>query len=90
MKGKSLNPSPSSNFAKFRITFLVLKYVSFLASIISCNLSTQPFYFLPPVRLMLTPRVLGTCCCVLLLQVLYRMKKLIGGVKRAFSSGPSS
>jgi hypothetical protein len=40
--------------------------------------------------LTLTPRVLGTCCCVLLLQVLCRMKKLIGGVKRAFSSGPSS
>jgi hypothetical protein len=39
---------------------------------------------------MLTPRVLGTCCCVLLLQVLCRMKKLIGGVKRAFSSGQSS
>jgi hypothetical protein len=40
--------------------------------------------------LTLTPRVLGTCCCVLLLQVLCRMKKLIGGVKRAFSSSPSS
>jgi hypothetical protein len=40
--------------------------------------------------LMLTLRVLGTCCCVSLLQVLCRMKKLIGGVKRAFSSGPSS
>jgi hypothetical protein len=40
--------------------------------------------------LTLTPRVLGTCCCVLLLQVLSRMKKLIGGVKRAFSSGLSS
>jgi hypothetical protein len=39
---------------------------------------------------MLTPRELGTCCCVLLLQVLCRMKKLIGGVKRAFSFGPSS
>jgi hypothetical protein len=38
---------------------------------------------------MLTPRVLGTCS-VLLLQVLCRMKKLIGGVKGAFSSGPSS
>jgi hypothetical protein len=48
--------------------------------------------FLPPIRLtlMLTPRVLGSCYCVLLLQVLCRMKKLIGGVKRAFSSGPSS
>jgi hypothetical protein len=40
--------------------------------------------------LMLTPRVLGTSCCVLLLQVLCRMKKLIGGVKRVFSSDPSS
>jgi hypothetical protein len=40
--------------------------------------------------LMLTPRVLGTYCCVLLLQVLCRMKKLIGGVKQAFSSSPSS
>jgi hypothetical protein len=40
--------------------------------------------------LMLTPRVLGTYCFVLLLQVLCRMKKLIGGVKRAFSSSPSS
>jgi hypothetical protein len=38
----------------------------------------------------ITPRVLGTSCCVLLLQVLCRMKKLIGGVKRAFSSSPSS
>jgi hypothetical protein len=40
--------------------------------------------------LMLTPRVLGTSCCVLLLQVLCRMKKLIGGVNRAFSSSPYS
>jgi hypothetical protein len=39
---------------------------------------------------MLTPRVLGTSCYVLLLQVLCRVKKLIDGVKRAFSSGPSS
>jgi hypothetical protein len=46
--------------------------------------------FLPPVRLTLTltPRVLATC--VLLLQVLCRIKKLISGVKRVFSSGPSS
>jgi hypothetical protein len=40
--------------------------------------------------LMLTPRLLGTPCCVLLLQVLCRMKKLLSGVKRALSSGPSS
>jgi hypothetical protein len=40
--------------------------------------------------LTLTPRVLGTCCCVLLLQLLYKMKKLIGGVKQAFSSSASS
>jgi hypothetical protein len=40
--------------------------------------------------LTLTPRVLGTFCCVLLLQVLCRMKKLLSGVKRALSSGPSS
>jgi hypothetical protein len=40
--------------------------------------------------LMLTPRVLGTFCCVLLLQVLCRMKKLLSGVKQALSSGPSS
>jgi hypothetical protein len=54
------------------------------------SLFTAPC-FLPPVRLtlMLTPRVLGTCC-VLLLQVLCRMKKWIGGVKRVFTSGPSS
>jgi hypothetical protein len=39
---------------------------------------------------MLTPRVIGTSCCVLLLQVLCRMKKLLSGVKRALSSGPSS
>jgi hypothetical protein len=39
---------------------------------------------------MLTPRVLGTSCCVLLLQVLCRMKKLLSGVKRVLSSGPSS
>jgi hypothetical protein len=47
---------------------------------------------LPPIRLMLTltPRVLGTFYCVLFLQVLCRMKKLLGEVKRAFSSGPSS
>jgi hypothetical protein len=48
--------------------------------------------FLPPVRLTLTltPRVLGTSCCVLLLQVLCRIKKLFSGVKRALSSGLSS
>jgi hypothetical protein len=46
--------------------------------------------FLPPVQLTLTPRVLGTFCCVLFLQVLCMMKKLLGGVKRAFSSGLSS
>jgi hypothetical protein len=40
--------------------------------------------------LMLTPRVLGTSCCVLLLQVLCRMKKLLSGVKRELSSIPSS
>jgi hypothetical protein len=40
--------------------------------------------------LMLTPWVLGTICCVLFLHVLCRMKKLLGGVKRAFSSGPSN
>jgi hypothetical protein len=39
---------------------------------------------------MLTPRVLRTSCSVLLLQVLCRMKKLLSGVKRALSSGPSS
>jgi hypothetical protein len=39
---------------------------------------------------MLTPRVLGTFYCVLFLQVLCRMKKLLGGVKRAFSSSQSS
>jgi hypothetical protein len=40
--------------------------------------------------LTLTPMVLGTSCCVLLLQVLCRMKKLLSGVKRALSSSPSS
>jgi hypothetical protein len=40
--------------------------------------------------LTLTPRVLGTFCCVLFLQMLCRIKKLLGGVKRAFLSGPSS
>jgi hypothetical protein len=40
--------------------------------------------------LTLTPRMLGTSRCVLLLQVLCRMKKLLSGVKRALSSGPSS
>jgi hypothetical protein len=34
--------------------------------------------------------VLGTFYCLLFLHVLCRMKKLLGGVKRAFSSGPSS
>jgi hypothetical protein len=40
--------------------------------------------------LMLTPRALGTSRCVLLLQVLCMMKKLLSGVKQALSSGPSS
>jgi hypothetical protein len=39
---------------------------------------------------MLTLRVIGTSCCVLLLQVLCRMKKLLSGVKRVLSSGMSS
>jgi hypothetical protein len=43
MKGKSLNPSPSSKFAKFRVRVLVLRYGSLLESIIACNLSTQLF-----------------------------------------------
>jgi hypothetical protein len=38
---------------------------------------------------MLTPRVLGTSCCVLLLQVLCRMK-VLSGVKRVLLFGPSS
>jgi hypothetical protein len=38
---------------------------------------------------MLTPRELGAFFYVLFLQVLCRMKKLVGGVKRAFLSGPS-
>jgi hypothetical protein len=40
--------------------------------------------------LTLTPRVLGTSCCVLLLQVLCGIKKLLSGVKRGLLSGPSS
>jgi hypothetical protein len=40
--------------------------------------------------LTLTPMVLGTCCCMLLLQMLCRMKKLVGGVKRVFSSSLSN
>jgi hypothetical protein len=40
--------------------------------------------------LTLTPRVLATSCCVLLLQGLCRIKKLLSGVKRALSFGPSS
>jgi hypothetical protein len=40
--------------------------------------------------LTLTPRVLGTSCYVLLLQVLCRLKKLLSGVKQALSSGLSS
>jgi hypothetical protein len=40
--------------------------------------------------LTLTPRVLGTSCCVLFLLMLCRMKKLLSGVKRALSSGLSS
>jgi hypothetical protein len=39
---------------------------------------------------MLTPRVLGTSICVLLLQVSCRMKKLLSAVKRVLSSSPSS
>jgi hypothetical protein len=38
---------------------------------------------------MLTPRVLGTSYCVMLLQVLCRMKKIMSGVQRAHSSGQS-
>jgi hypothetical protein len=38
----------------------------------------------------LTPRVLGTSCCVLLLQVLCRTKKLLSGVKQVLSSDLSS
>jgi hypothetical protein len=34
--------------------------------------------------------VLGTSCCVLLLQVVCRIKKLLSGVKRALSSSLSS
>jgi hypothetical protein len=40
--------------------------------------------------LTLTPRVLGTSSCVLLLQVLCRLKKLLSGVKRVLSSSLSS
>jgi hypothetical protein len=40
--------------------------------------------------LTLTPMVLGTPCCVLLLQVLCRIKKLFSGVKQALSSGLSN
>jgi hypothetical protein len=40
--------------------------------------------------LTLTPRVLDTSCCVLLLEVLCRMKKFLSGLKRALSSGPSN
>jgi hypothetical protein len=40
--------------------------------------------------LRLTPRVLGTSYCVLLLQALCRMKKLLSGVKRVLLPGPSS
>jgi hypothetical protein len=40
--------------------------------------------------LTLTPRVLGTFYCVLFLQVMCRMKKLLGGVNWAFSSSPSN
>jgi hypothetical protein len=40
--------------------------------------------------LTLTPRVRGTSCCVLLLQVLCRMKKLLSGVKRVLLSVLSS
>jgi hypothetical protein len=48
--------------------------------------------FLTPIRLtlMLTPRVLGTFVCVLLLQVLCKMRRLQSGAKRALSSSPSS
>jgi hypothetical protein len=48
--------------------------------------------FLSPIQLTLTltPRVLGTSCGVLLLHVLCRVNKLLSGVKRALSSGPSS
>jgi hypothetical protein len=55
-------------------------------------ISVHNLCFFPPVciTLTLTPRVLGTCCRVLLLQVLCRMKKLTCGLKRAFSCSPSS
>jgi hypothetical protein len=47
---------------------------------------------LTPIRptLMLTPRVLGTSCYVLLLHVLCRMKKFLSGVKRVLLSSLSS
>jgi hypothetical protein len=50
------------------------------------------FCFLPPVwlTLTLTPRVLCSSSCVLLFQVLCRMKKLLSRVKRVLSFGPSS
>jgi hypothetical protein len=38
----------------------------------------------------LTPRVLGTFVCVLLLQALCRMMRLLSGVKQALSSSSSS
>jgi hypothetical protein len=55
-------------------------------------ISLHNLLFPSPVRLMLTltPRVLGTSCCVLLLQVLCRMKKLLSGVNQALSSSLSS
>jgi hypothetical protein len=56
----------------------------------SLAISLHNLYFLPPIRLTLIPRVLGTSCYVLLSQMLCRMKKLLSGVKRVLLSDPSS
>jgi hypothetical protein len=61
-----------------------------LASSLAISLHNLLFPSTHRLMLMLTPRVLGTSCCVLLLQVLCWMKKLLNGVKQALSSSPSS
>jgi hypothetical protein len=66
-----------------------VKEVFLLASSLAISLTTLCFLLLVRLTLTLTPRMLGTSCCVLLLYVLCRMKKLLSGVKRVLSSGPS-
>jgi hypothetical protein len=61
-----------------------------LASFISRFFSSQAFVFLPPVRLTLTPRLLGTIACVCCFcECFCGRKKLSHWLKKIFSPGTS-